>query len=443
MRLEIIKNGINGEGIGYVKNQPVFVEDALPNECVEVKITEKNKNYLRGHVEKIIRKSSHRVKPACKYYEKCKACSCMIADKQLQKQIKEENLKQSLYKYAHVSSTIIEPLVTSEKYFHYRNACKIPLKMRNNQLVSGMYAPNSNYFVEIPECIVHEKQIEQIRKEILAVLNEYHYKEYDAKTKSGMRTLVIRTLEGKAQVTLVTGNMKIDDACVQKIMAIENVISLFQNIHTKKKSADIFSDKMILLSEKRFLETTLNGVKIRLSPRSFFQLNTNQAKILYELAAKEVNGADLLVEAYSGVGGISFMMKDVAKEIIGIESIPDAVKNASLSAKENKLSHISFICDDAANGLAKISKKRKIDVLIVDPPRSGLDDAMIETILKSRISKIIYISCNPATLGKNLNELQKYYEVKKVIPVDMFPQTPLVESIVILSKLHSKHHAFR
>lgn len=179
----------------------------------------------------------------------------------------------------------------------------------------------------------------------------------------------------------------------------------------------------------------LDGLDLEISPRSFFQLNTKQAIQLYRTIASMISGNhEFIVEAYSGIGAISLYLKDKAKEIIGIESIKDAVVNANRNAKKNGCAHVSFVCDDAANKLVYLSKKRTIDVLVVDPPRSGLDDAMLECILRSKIKEIVYVSCNAATLGKNLAVLQSCYHVEKVVPIDMFPHTPHVETVTLLRR---------
>ena len=434
MKVEIKKSGINGEGIGYIHKQPVFVNEALPGEIVDISITERNKTYSVGKVENIIQKSKHRCTPKCKSYRRCKACSLMIADYSLQCELKEENLRQSVCKYANINPKVITPIIESDDIFGYRNSCKVPFGMEGKELVTGMFQPNSNYFTPIETCLIHSKDVELIRKQVLEVLNEFNYKAYDSSTKTGMRTLVIRKIEENAQVTLVTGNDTISKECVKKLLEIPTVISLWQSIHTQKKTVEIFGNKMICLSDKKFLDFNLKGVHIKLSPRSFFQLNTKQANRLYDVVRESVGNVNLLVEAYSGVGGISFTLKDKAKEIIGIESINDAVVNANMCAKDHGFKHMSFICDDAAHKLEYISKKREIDCLVVDPPRSGLDDLMIDTIMKSRIKKIVYVSCNPATLGKNLSILTKRYSVEKITPVDMFPQTAHVESVTVLKR---------
>lgn len=440
MKIEIVKSGINGEGIGYADKKPVFIRECLEGELVDASITEKNKTYSTAKLERVIRKSKHRLVPKCKEYKQCKSCSCMIADYTMQKRMKEELLRQSLIKYAAIDPNVIEPIIESENQFYYRNSCKVPLSMNHHKLVSGMYQPNSNYFVEINNCIIHDKDVERIRKEVINILNKYHQKAFDFKTKKGFRTLVIRKLLNHAQVTLVTGEDKINQACIDEIMQIDMVSSLWQSIHIQKKTPEIFGNRMICLSEKKYLDFEINGVRIKLSPRSFFQLNTLQAEKLYQRIQKEAGYHDFVVEAYSGIGGISFTLKDQMKKIIGIESIKDAVNNANKAAKENGLDHIQFICDDAATRLKMISKKQKIDLLIVDPPRSGLDEAMIQTILKSKIDRVLYVSCNTATLGKNLAELKQKYRVEKVIPFDMFPQTAHVETVVLLSHKKSDGH---
>ena len=437
MKVEIIKSGINGEGIGYIDKKPVFIPNALVGEVVEVTIKEKMGSYMIAQIEKILKKSPQRVTPFCECYRTCKACTLMHANYQEQCHMKEENLKQALRKYANVNSKLVQNILPSREEFYYRNSCKIPFKMENKKLVCGMYQPNSNYFIPITTCVIHEKEVERVKKEILKILNEEHLQSYDIHTKQGMRTLVIRHIQGKIQVTLVTGEDTLSEIVIQKIMQIEGVISLFQSIHTQKKSADVFGNKMILLAGERYLDFSLFDVNLKLSPRSFFQLNTKSAYTLYDYVKSLVGKVDLLVECYCGIGGISFALKDQAKRIIGIESVKDAVINANMSAKENHLDHMQFICDDAAHKLEYISKKEKIDCLVVDPPRTGLDDNMIQTLLRSKIKKIVYISCNPATLGKNLAQLNQRYKVEIIQPLDMFPQSAHVETVVLMSKKNS------
>lgn len=252
--------------------------------------------------------------------------------------------------------------------------------------------------------------------------------------KKGLRTLVVRGFDGNYQCTIVSGNDELPKACVEECMNVDGISSLWQSIHPSKKSVETFGKVMVHLGGTRLLPFTFNNLKLTLSPKSFFQLNTRQADKLYKIAASMVSdNNDFIVEAYSGIGAISLYVKDKAKEIVGIEYISDAVSNANQNAKRNHASNVKFVCGDAAEKLVQYSKKRVINTLIVDPPRSGLDDNMMECIMKSKIKNIVYISCNPATLGKNLALLMKKYNVEKIVPVDMFSNTALVETVVKLT----------
>ena len=304
-----------------------------------------------------------------------------------------------------------------------------------------MFMPNSNYFIDVKKCWIHEDGLERVRMDIMHVLNTHGCVSYNPHDKKGIRNLVVRGFDNRYQCTIVTGNDELDERLVSDLMRIKGLTSLWQSIHTIKKTPEVFGNKMMHLAGETSLAMELDGLKLRISPRSFFQLNSKQAVQLYRTIASMVKeNNELIVEAYSGIGAISLYLKDKAKEIIGIESIKDAVVNANQNAALNGCEHVSFLCDDAANKLTYLSKKRSIDVLVVDPPRSGLDDAMLECILRSKIKNIIYVSCNPATLGKNLAVLCSRYNVDRIQPIDIFPHTPHVETVVLLS--HKKADSY-
>lgn len=435
MKVTIKKMGINGEGIGYLDRLPVFVPGALCNEEVEITLTEKNGRYAKGKITRIYKKSDKRVRPICGIQRRCGACPYMICDYEEQLRFKKDDLRQSLIKYAHIDPRLIEKIRPSNKTLFYRNQCKLPCGMDDGELVNGMYSPNSNIFVPMDTCYVHEKELEIMRKRILKVLNRYHVRPYDWHQKRGLRYLILRGFEGKFQCTLVSGEEKFDPQMIEDLMALEGMQSLWQSYQTQKKAVELFGPKMILLGGERYIYVTLDGVRLPVSPRSFFQLNTHQAKNMYACIAEMVGRQnERIVEAYSGIGGISMTLKDHAKEIIGIEIVKDAVINARQSARENHITNVEFVCADAADKLLYLSKNSSIDVLVVDPPRTGLDEAMLAVILRSKIKKIIYVSCNPSTLAKNLAILSDRYEVERIVPFDMFPNTAKVETIVSLKR---------
>lgn len=441
MKATIKKTGINGEGIGYIDRMPVFVPQALIGEEVEIRIVDKQKRYATAELLRVVKSSKNRIRPKCFIQNTCGACPLMIARYPAQLEYKQDLLKQSLIKYAQIDPRKVARVKASEDVFGYRNQFKLPCAMEEGRLVSGLFMPNSNYFIDVKKCWIHEDGLERVRMDIMHVLNTHGCVSYNPHDKKGIRNLVVRGFDNRYQCTIVTGNDELDERLVSDLMRIKGLTSLWQSIHTIKKTPEVFGNKMMHLAGETSLAMELDGLKLRISPRSFFQLNSKQAVQLYRTIASMVKeNNELIVEAYSGIGAISLYLKDKAKEIIGIESIKDAVVNANQNAALNGCEHVSFLCDDAANKLTYLSKKRSIDVLVVDPPRSGLDDAMLECILRSKIKNIIYVSCNPATLGKNLAVLCSRYNVDRIQPIDIFPHTPHVETVVLLSKLKTKQH---
>ena len=433
MKVTIKKTGINGEGIGYIDRMPVFVPQALIGEEVEISIVDKQKRYATAELLRVVKSSKNRIRPKCFIQNTCGACPLMIARYPAQLEYKQDLLKQSLIKYAQIDPRKVARVKASEDVFGYRNQFKLPCAMEEGRLVSGLFMPNSNYFIDVKKCWIHEDGLERVRMDIMHVLNTHDCVSYNPHDKKGIRNLVVRGFDNRYQCTIVTGNEELDERLISDLMRIKGLTSLWQSIHTIKKTPEVFGNKMMHLAGETSLAMELDGLKLRISPRSFFQLNSKQAVQLYRTIASMVKeNNELIVEAYSGIGAISLYLKDKAKEIIGIESIKDAVVNANQNAALNGCEHVSFLCDDAANKLTYLSKKRSIDVLVVDPPRSGLDDAMLECILRSKIKNIIYVSCNPATLGKNLAVLSSRYNVDRIQPIDIFPHTPHVETVVQL-----------
>ena len=435
MKLTIQKLGINGEGIAYIDSKPVFIDSALPTEVIDAKIIEKHENYSKGKIIKILQKSKDRVRPQCPYQKECGGCALMHMNSKAQSYYKRQLLVEALWKYGHVKEDFIRDMHESKETFGYRSACKLPVSTVNNKLVTGMYKPGSNYFVEIDSCIAHTKEVEELRKEVLRILNKYHYTSYDKKTETGIRYLVLRSINQQSACTLVTGKTKIKQDVIDELMTIPTLVSLSQSINTNRKGTSIFGNNTKLLSGSPTISVQIDDISLQLSAESFFQLNVEQAISLYRLAVNKIDNCNRLVEGYCGVGAMSLLANKKAKSIIGIESIPQAIDNANNNAKNNHLDdHIRFICDDAGIGYKKVLKKGEVDALLVDPPRSGMDENFLNTILQNPPKRIIYISCNPSTLGKNLKVLKKYYQVRTVIPFDLFPNTPHVESLTVLTK---------
>jgi 23S rRNA (uracil1939-C5)-methyltransferase len=433
MKIKIEKIGINGEGIGYIDRIPTFVPSVLPQETAEIDIVKRYERYNVGEVKEIIEKSPRRISPPCPVQHRCGGCAMMHVDQKYQIELKEMLLKEALLKYSgKFDFDVIQPMVVNPVPTSYRNQCKLPVRMLDGKLVSGMYRPTSNHFVPVQRCLVHEEGLDKLRARVLDILTKYKYKEFDARTWMGIRFIVLRGFNGIYQCTLITGKDKISDECVAELSAIEEINSYYQSVNTDKHTHEIFGSGVTHLAKAKTLEVKMAGLVFRLSPMSFFQLNIVQAEKLYAKVVSLIQPSEFIVEAYCGVGAMTLMMSPKARDVVGIESIDSAVKNAGENAKLNKIDNVRFVVGDAAEELTHLSKGRTIDVLVVDPPRSGLDDPMIGAILKSKIQHLIYVSCNPSTLAKNLKILREYYKIVEITPFELFTHTPLVETVVSL-----------
>lgn len=433
MEILVKKTGINGEGIGYLNRKPVFIESALQGELCEVEIEKEFERYAIGKLNHVIQPSVHRVEPVCQYASVCGGCSLMMMDETWQLKIKQDLLKEALWKYAKISESTVNRLLRSPLRTGYRNQCKMPLKNKDGQLVCGLYQEGSNQFVPIEKCLIHDPLLEETRAQVLEVLNRHHVKAEDKKTP-GLKTLVLRRIQNKTQCCLVSGRMKLSKQCIDELLQIETLNSLSQNIQDQRKRHELFGKQWIHLGGYENMVIEICGYKLKLSAASFFQLNTLQAERLVQTAASLIEPCDTLVEAYCGVGLMSIVSNTQFKKGIGIEVVKEAIANAKENARLNHVKHLQFVCGDAAEEMKKIASKEKIDALIVDPPRSGLSEKMLLAISEAKPSQIVYVSCNPATLAKNLQVLCAEYEIKSIQPLDMFPQTPHVETIVNLKK---------
>lgn len=438
MKLYIKRWGINGEGIGYVKNKPVFVEGAMPGELVDVTITSQNGRFANAKINEILEPSPRRRNPICPKWEQCGGCALSHVDYKGQVRMKEASLKEALRKYAGYTGPI-EPLIKNPNALGYRNALKLPFGYDGSgQLISGMYAAGGKEFVPLERCIIHTKPLEKARQELTELLRSYGLPVKDEAHPQGLLSLVMKEFDGKVHIILVTSpEFDLTPDQIDGILALENVESLWQSLKTEKEESepDVFGSQMRHLGGAQEIDFPFAGLQLKLLPRSFFQLNTAQAKNLYEQVVNLIPDTNkLLIEAYSGIGAISLLGADKADKIIGIESIPDAVDNANENARLNHKENVEFVCGDAAKKLREITARTHAKTIVVDPPRGGLNLEMLHALKKARPETIIYVSCNPSTLAKDLGFLKDLYTIEKVQPVDMFSQTPHIETIVLLSR---------
>ncbi len=431
MRAEIKKWGINGEGIAYVNRKPVFIPGVIPGEEVEFSIVEDHSTYAVGQLDRIVTKSARRRYPLCKKWKECGGCSLMHVQSKAQAKMKEQLVKEALRKYAKYRGPVL-PILKNLNPLAYRNSCKLPFGYVDGRIATGMYEKDSRTFVELDRCYVHSKGVERVRQALMDIMNTMDVSVYNDKKKMGFRTLVIKEFDEKVQIIFVTGQGEIPEQLVQKSSELEGVVSIWQSIKTED-TIDVFGSEMVHLYGDEKIEVQMDGVDCSLLPKSFFQLNTEQAKQLYGLVAEWTPKSKHIVEAYCGIGVMSLLVSSKAQRVTGIEYIQDAIDNAKENAQRNGCVNVDFICGDAGKELQKIYGS--VDTLIVDPPRSGLNNVMKDAIMASKIQTIVYVSCNPSTLGKDLGVLSKRYTIEKVQPVDMFSQTPHVECVCLMSKV--------
>ena len=395
MKLEIVKAGINGEGIAFFKRKPVFIEGCFPDEVVDADLIDEGRHY-KGRLKAVLKKSPDRIRSVCSYADKCGACALMGLKYDGQLAIKMQLLENALYKYAEYEGKI-EGIVKSDDVYGYRNKCNLPIISYNGKLVNALYKQGSNHPCLITTCFIHEESVEEIRRKILDVLNRYKLQAYDRREKKGMRQLIVRAFDKGAQAVLVTGNDTLKENVIADLKKIKGLKSLFQGINTVRDPIRMMPEKLRPLFGKEKIEVKSLNYELELSPQAFFQLNHKQAEQIYKDAAALIEEKQkLIIEGYCGIGTISLAMHDKAEKIIGIEIIEKAIKDAKDNAKKNKVENVEYRCGDAAKEIRKIVEKEKADVIVVDPPRTGLDDELLKTLLKSKAKQIIYISCNPS-----------------------------------------------
>lgn len=434
---EIKKLGINGEGIGYYEKKTIFVDKALPGEKIVCVIDEENDKYAKGHIKEIIEKSPYRVEPKCPVYGKCGACSLMHLDYEKSLEYKRELVIEAFSKYTSVNprSFEIRKTIGMENPYGYRNKASLPVYFDGKKLRSGLYQVNTNITVFSDDCLVQNKEINRIIREVLAVLDKHKIKAFNPKFKNGyLRYIVCRfgINTNEAQVSLIlVKNTDLKMVC-DDILAIDNVNSLYYSINSDYKSRVIFGESIIHLAGAKTMVERLGDLEFKLLPNAFFQLNTVQTEYLYNEIKKaaKLSKKETVLDAYCGVGTISKWISPFAKKVIGIDNNKEAIINAN----QNKGNNMEFITGDVKKIYPRLIKDNNIpDVILVDPPRVGLGEEFINMLLKNEPAKIVYTSCNPATLAKDCNLLLQKYSIKSITPIDMFPFTAHVETVCLLS----------
>jgi len=426
--------GSQGEGVGYFAKKAIFVDGALPGETVQARLIEERKTHGFAKLLKVIEPSPDRVSPPCPLFGVCGGCQLMHLSYLKQLEMKRERVLSAIQRIGKIDSCEVAPCIASPQPLGYRNKIQLPVR---EGPVLGLYAKSSHTIIEVDECLIHCGLGEKVLKQLKPLLA--HISPYNPETGEGeLRHVLIKSAlyTQEVLVVFVTTNkapsVALQEASFAILHTIPGVKGVVQNVQPSQGNT-ILGEVYCTLAGRSQIYETLCGLNFSISAASFFQVNPLQAEHLYQFALQsaEVKGHEVVVDAYCGVGTLALLFAKFVKKVIGIECVPQAIEDAKENAKRNEIQNSSFVCAKAEHYMQNFEK---VDLLLLNPPRKGCDPSLFKSIERTHPLKIIYISCDPATLARDLSHLEKIgYKIDLIQPFDMFPQTSHVESIAKLT----------
>lgn len=424
---KILRFGAFGEGIAEVEGLPVFIPYAIEGETVEFKILKVLKTHAFGKVLKIIEKSPERQDVPCPVFNRCGGCNMLHISYEKQLKIKHDQVVGCIKKYANADIKVHD-VIGSEENLFYRNKAQYPIK----DGLCGFYASRSHDIINMDKCYMQNPLDEEIIKTV---------KEYVFMTNAKIKNIYTRYGKNEAMVVLVSEKKSIpkSEILVENLRKIsDKIVSVILNINPEKTNVILGKENVVLWGKDK-INTNIGNIKFEISPNSFFQINPKQTEVLYQKAKDIANfkKTDNIADLYCGIGSIGLFMADSVNSVTGVEIVPDAVKDAEKNKNLNNIKNAEFYQGEAENIMPELIKEKHFDAVIIDPPRKGCDEKLIDCLNELKVPKIIYISCNPATLARDIKLLSKSYTAKEIYPVDMFPNTVHVESVVLLERTDS------
>ena len=442
--LEIEDCGIDGEGIGKADGFTVFVKDAVIGDTVTAKIIKAKKNYGYGRLMEVLKPSPYRVEPKCEFARQCGGCQLQALSYDQQLVFKTNKVKGHLERIGGFTDIPMEPIIGMDELFHYRNKAQFPVgRNKEGKIVTGFYAGRTHNIIENRDCALGVAENKEVLDRVIAHMEKYGIEPYNEATGKGLvRHVLIRYgyFTKEVMVCLILNGNKIpkEELLVKSLCEIPGMTSITINVN-KKHSNVILGEEIRLLWGQEYITDRIGDISYQISPLSFYQVNPMQTQKLYAKALEyaDLHGQETVWDLYCGIGTISLFLAQKAKFVRGVEIVPAAIENAKENAKLNGLENTEFFVGKAEEVLPREYKKNGVyaDVIVVDPPRKGCDETLLETMVEMNPDRIVYVSCDSATLARDLKYLcERGYELRKVCPVDQFGMTVHVETVVLLSK---------
>lgn len=445
--LDIVGTGYEGEGIAKIDGYPIFIEGAIEGEKVKVLIVKAKKNFAYGKLIEIIEPSSERVEPKCSYYKRCGGCSLQHMSYNKQLEYKYDRVKDCISKIGGLNKDLVKFPLGMVKPERYRNKVQLPVGIVNGELAIGFYAPRSHNIINLESCLIQDKVADIVTKVVREWMLKYNITpaSIDGKfnPKGLIRHIMIRRGFTTNEVMVVLVSTKEKIPYVNELIGelkenIDGLKSVVLNLN-KEETNVILGGKCITLFGEDIITDYIGEFKFNISPLSFFQVNPKQTEILYKKALEYANltGKETVFDAYCGAGTITLFLSQKAKKVYGVEIIKEAIHNAKANANINSVDNAEFLVGKSEEIIPNlINEGIKPEVIVVDPPRKGCDIKLLDSIGEAKPERIVYVSCDPSTLARDLKILEeKGYETVEVQPVDMFPHTSHVETVVLMSRV--------
>ena len=439
--VDVIDNGYEGEGIAKIDGFTIFIPNAIKGEKIKILIVKVLSSHAFGKIIEILKKSEHRVEEDCKTYKRCGGCNLRHIDYEETLNMKQMVVQNLVNKNLKNKIEVL-PIWGMGNPYYYRNKLQFPVgKDKDENAIVGVFASRTHEIIQLEECMLQEKQATQIAKDVVKLINKYKISVYDETNQTGLlRHIVIKTgfRSREVMVILVINGKELpykEEIVKELTSKYREIVSVVLNENNKNTNV-ILGEKNINVLGDGYIRDYLGEYCFKISPLSFYQVNPVQAEALYNIAIEnaEITKEDIVFDLYCGIGTITLFAAKYAKKVYGVEIVEQAIEDAKENAKINNIENVEFIAGDTEKILTDLIEKKNIipDVVIVDPPRRGLDKTSINNIRKIKPKKFTYISCNPATLMRDLSLLEDIYEINMIQPVDMFPFTSHVECVSVL-----------